>query len=358
VTRALLLVLVPLVGCFAEEIPEPVDPAPEEPAVMAPAMVTIPATELEMLEAEITALRAETDRLTKEIAEQEAPRARQAARMAQASTRLQAAESELTRLRAELDQTRQALVKAEQDNEVLRTTLVRTSETLTARTAELEETRQDLARKEVRLRETRDDLEQALRVAADAGWSDLVAQAQVELCPKGGRRKMEACREEALAAVSPLEAAVRACLRTGQATPTLEQLPSDRALPAHGVWIQDGQDGWYVELCDPSLPEARALLASRKQAPGPRADTGVTRTARTAALELPARNGPRDTPEPPVRGGDTVVEGMALPDLDAEDDMTRRERRQARKAEEERLEALEARRRVDLSGVGDDLFDE
>ena len=239
----------------------------------------IPASQAEMLKEEIVALRAETSRLKTELEESKAPSTRKVVRHAMAMAELANAESELSRLKAELAQTREKLAKSEKRNEVL-------TEELEQSEAQLAKTSADLDQADKALRRTRLDLDGARRIAADAGWSDLVAQTQVALCPKGGRKKMEGCRADAVAAIAPVEPAARACLRSGQAAPQLQRAGRGDDMPRQAVWIGEAGDDFYVVLCDPSLPEARELLASRARRSAP---LSAPCASKTSAICAPTR---------------------------------------------------------------------
>ena len=66
-------------------------------------------------------------------------------------------------------------------------------------------------------------------------------------------------RPAAAALEGDLRASYEHCLRAGQEQPSLWEASNGDELPPYAQWL--GEDsrvtkGWYVRLCDPSLPEA------------------------------------------------------------------------------------------------------
>lgn len=364
----LALVLALLVGCAEAPEPEAAEKiVPATEVEMEAAELMIPASEAEMLREEIRLLKEEAERLKTELTESKAPatregqvhQGRQSARLSQAMAELASARSKLDELQAELDTTKAKLAVSEEKNEKLTVELAETEEAL-------EDTRVDLRR-------TQDDLDGALRVASDVGWSDLQNQAQVALCPKGGRKKMSSCRDEAKAAVAPMEMAVRECLREGQAAPTLTAAERGDDMPRHAVWLGKSNADWYVLLCDPSLPEARELIASSAQRGSASAvednlkdlDDDSRKTRKVSYDKEPER--PRATAEPEDRMdaepvdllddvSSTSVGNFDILEIDELDEDDGKKKRKKDKDEDE-LERFERSRRT-LSGAGSDLSDE
>jgi len=90
-------------------------------------------------------------------------------------------------------------------------------------------------------------------------WRSFVGLAQLQICEKGARRKMGRCRETVAAALdTTVRSAFEACLRAGQEIPSLAEAEKGEELPVFSQWLdQDSRvtKGWYVRLCDPTLPE-------------------------------------------------------------------------------------------------------
>lgn len=172
--------------------------------------------------------------------------------------------AELKAAKAELDSLRQELeVAVSQKEEAL---------------AELERTVNVLRETEEELEETQGKLTMAERDVLNNRWKAFRQDAQLEICEKGGRRKMGRCREAVEAALDkPLEAKFRHCLKSGQAVPGLREADrSFESLPSHSQWLNEDErmlKGWFVVLCDPTLPEApdftKALLEVQSQEDGP-----------------------------------------------------------------------------------------
>lgn len=153
---------------------------------------------------------------------------------------LQAARAELLTLREELD-----LAVAQKEEALV----------------ELERTVEELRKTEDELVETQGKLTVAQRDVLDNRWRGFVQNVQLEVCEKGRRGKMERCREAILAALdSELEQNFRYCIRSGQAVPGLREASKDMEdLPEYSQWLNEDERlirGWFVTLCDPTLPEA------------------------------------------------------------------------------------------------------
>lgn len=376
-------VLMLLVAC-GQPAPEAAAPLEVVPEVeMEAAELMIPASQAEMLEEEILALREETARLKVELEEAKTPSARKVVRHAMAVSELANAESELRRLRSELAETQERLARSEARNGELTVELEETEQELAQTTADLE-----LADKT--LRRTRLDLDGARRIAADAGWSDLVAQTQVALCPKGGRKKMESCRAGAIAAIAPVEPAARACLRSGQAAPQLQRAGRGEDMPRQAIWVGESGDDFYVVLCDPTLPEARELIAARSSRRAPVVDEPDKESVETRMARLRAPAVAKASYEPPQRAAkprraasvddepelapdvepdeptDLLADDdgldlalLGLMDLDGDSEADAKPSRDERKKAKKEREDFEAGRRTAvLDGAGDDLLDE
>lgn len=101
--------------------------------------------------------------------------------------------------------------------------------------------------------------------ALDKGWDGFISQAQLDVCEKGGRKKMGKCREAVEAKLTPgVRSKYTHCLRSGQEAPSLAELMKDETLPEFAQYL-DQEDkitkDWYIRLCDPSLPEAKGFAS-------------------------------------------------------------------------------------------------
>jgi hypothetical protein len=144
---------------------------------------------------------------------------------------------------------------------------------------ELETVKAEKARLEVELRETvarLEETEEALeeqkelttRAKEDAltnKWLRFLDEAQLDICERGNRKKLGNCRETVQAKLG--QPGVRDkfahCVRSKQATPSVHELERGESLPTYSVYIdQDDKitKDWYLQLCDPTLPEADGFL--------------------------------------------------------------------------------------------------
>ena len=163
---------------------------------------------------------------------------------------------ELASLKKEVEDLKQQLAVAIEEKEEALQELERTVERLRATEQDLEETKEKLTFAEEDVLAKR--------------WTAFVQSAELEVCEKGGRRKMGKCREAVTAALGPaVEKKYRHCVKSGQAVPGLFE--ADRKmerLPDYSDYLnQDDRivRDWYITLCDPTLPEAEDFTVALKQ---------------------------------------------------------------------------------------------
>lgn len=173
----------------------------------------------------------------REVAELELEMARRAERGAALVAELEAARAELTSLKAELS-------AAVEEKERLFVALRHTEEALVEQRVETYVARED---------------------ALAFKWATFLGSGQLEICEKGGRRRMGQCREKVETSLPAFRTRFEHCIRSGQEIPTFVEAPRDLVdLPAYAEWI-DQEDrvtrGWYVLLCDPTLPESEEFAA-------------------------------------------------------------------------------------------------
>lgn len=230
----------------AEQVEVPRDPTADElSAACAPAV--------EAVADELTTAQTRVADLERESAERAAKVNELEDRIARGAEAGKALRAELAEAKAALAETQERLRIAEQEKERL--------------LVELTETKQELAETQVELVETREERDFAREDALANRWSAFLLDAQIEICEKGNRKKLGACRETVLATLSGDARRDRFahCIRSGQAQPMVHELVKDAALPQYGEMIDEEAKqtkGWYVEYCDPTLPErADAPLA-------------------------------------------------------------------------------------------------
>ncbi|HMV69384.1 MAG TPA: hypothetical protein PKA64_21255, partial [Myxococcota bacterium] len=97
--------------------------------------------------------------------------------------------------------------------------------------------------------------------STDERWGRFVAEAKTAMCDKGTVKRHDACYAAVDGALGEaLRRQFQACVSSGQAVPTLGQVEKGKQPPAQAVTLPDSKEysskGWYVLMCDPSLPEA------------------------------------------------------------------------------------------------------
>lgn len=111
----------------------------------------------------------------------------------------------------------------------------------------------------VELTHTREEVEIAQMDARSFKWRSFVQEAELSVCERGGRKRMGRCRETVAAALGPMvREHFEHCIQSGQEIPSLVEGERNAELPEFSQWLdQDNRitRGWYVRLCDPSLPE-------------------------------------------------------------------------------------------------------
>ena len=192
--------------------------------------------EVEDLEAELEAKRAELANMKAEK-EENAEKAKIAAK-------------KWKEMEAEIERLEDALVVAE-----------------TQRDEALQELKVTVAALEVQIKETETQRQRAEHFRDESHknlWTSFKNESKVEICDRGSQRRHEKCHATI---DSLLESRVKAkfmeCVDENQATPLLHQASDkDFALPSFAEWLDPNKENrdtkklWYVQFCDPTLPEA------------------------------------------------------------------------------------------------------
>jgi hypothetical protein len=148
-------------------------------------------------------------------------------------------EAEISRLKGELQQ-------AQTERDTLRT--------------ELKQTLQDLDRQIAQTEKYKEKAKVYKEQSTGNAWSAFQAQAKVEICDRGTRKRHEKCHEAVEAAVAPYADRWKTCVDSYQAVPTLRQLGKGDSLPQFSERLPDDnkftRSGWAIVFCDPTLPEA------------------------------------------------------------------------------------------------------
>ncbi|MEN0062850.1 MAG: hypothetical protein AAGA48_11920 [Myxococcota bacterium] len=132
---------------------------------------------------------------------------------------------------------------------------------LAATRSRLEQTEADLEA-EAAIREAlQSERSGLIEQAITQRWFRMITEAQLDVCERVGRRKAEACRSAVVRDLKSIRREFVHCLRSNQAMPSVHRLERGQDMPSHTRAL-DAENkflsGWYVQLCDPSLPE-RAL---------------------------------------------------------------------------------------------------
>ncbi|MCB9688427.1 MAG: hypothetical protein H6738_20805 [Alphaproteobacteria bacterium] len=228
------LLLAMLVGCETEpEIREVLrDPTPDE-------LQALCAPELAETKDELGMAQTKVAQLERTAAEKEGQVRELEERIARGAEAGKAQRAELERLKAELATTKEALAQAEVEKQRLLTDLKQTQQDLAVRTNERDVARED---------------------ALANRWQAFLNDAQLEICEKGNRKKMGNCREAVLASLSSdaRQGKFSHCIRSGQAQPVVHERQGNADLPDFSEMLNEDEKlvkGWYVEFCDPTLPE-------------------------------------------------------------------------------------------------------
>jgi hypothetical protein len=133
---------------------------------------------------------------------------------------------------------------------------------------------------------------EAKQEAYDNGWQAFVNGSQLQVCERGSRKKLGKCREAIVGVLEPLHDDYERCLRTGQAAPVLAEAEKKQEdLPRYAQWLdQDNKvvKGWYIQMCDPTLPEAKDYVPPVRPAEEPH---------ETDVPDVPADPKDKDLPE-------------------------------------------------------------
>ena len=197
-------------------------------------------TELEEAVTRVTSLESRVSAKEQEVADLQEEMARRGKRGAELVRKLEEAQKELVSLEKRLE-------RAVEEKEQLQ--------------QELDITKVELKEQKVQTKVAKED-------ALDFKWRDFTGSTKLNVCDRGWRKKVENCRETVEAALGPaLKAKFGHCVRSGQAVPGIRELEKDQTLPQFAEFIDEEErvlKGWYVMLCDPTLPEAAgSMTASR-----------------------------------------------------------------------------------------------
>ena len=103
--------------------------------------------------------------------------------------------------------------------------------------------------------------------STDNLWAAFVQSAKVDLCDRGTRKAMARCQESVATALGgESRTQFDLCVTRQQTVPVLTQIKDGDGVPANSKPFPDGsrlgRKDWYVQYCDPTLPEAMLADAS------------------------------------------------------------------------------------------------
>ena len=170
-------------------------------------------------------------------------------------------------MEAELETMRSQLTEAETERDTLRTEL---KQTLVQLDRQIAETKKFKTKAKV----YRAKAIQYKTESTENLWKSFGAEAKVEICDRGSRKRHEKCHAAVEAAfTSRVRSKFEECVDTYQAIPVLRQLEKDEKLPNLAEELPNDnkftKKGWVIIWCDPSLPEAGDKILS---APDPELD--------------------------------------------------------------------------------------
>lgn len=191
-------------------------------------------------------------------------------------------ETKIQELEAEMARRKEGGVALKKQLDTARAELATVKEQLAQALADKERLTAELQQSRVELADQKARAEKAETNEMEQKWTTFLAQARLEICEKGGRNKMENCRESVLAALdSKVHDQFLHCLRAGQEAPSVHEASKDlKDLPRFAAWLNQDEKAtrdWYLQACDPTLPEAgaTATATATPAAPTPTATTNV-----------------------------------------------------------------------------------
>jgi myosin heavy subunit len=170
-------------------------------------------------------------------------------------------------MEAELETLRSNLTEAESERDTLRNEL---KETLVQLDNQIAETKKFKKKAKV----YRAKAIQYKTESTENLWKSFGAEAKVEICDRGSRKRHEKCHSAVQAALTPaIRGKFEQCVDTYQAVPVLRQLEKGEKIPHLAQELPNDnkftKKGWVIIWCDPTLPEAGDSILS---APDPELD--------------------------------------------------------------------------------------
>ena len=160
----------------------------------------------------------------------------------------------------EFQQAKEALAQITQERDMLVVAKDQLVEQLT-------KTVEKLAITEERLEETIEVAEEYRYESIHQNFDRFVNESQLQVCERGNRKKLGKCREIVTNILTQpdVKGKFNHCLKSGQATPNVLEQLDDTPMPQFSFYLNEDDrvvKGWYLLLCDPTLPENPTVLAS------------------------------------------------------------------------------------------------
>ena len=164
--------------------------------------------------------------------------------------RREAAAKKWKEMEAEIETLKEELAVAEQERDEA---IAELKETVVALEKQVKETEKQRQRAE----RFRDESHQNL-------WTTFVAEAKVSICGWGTPGRLDKCQEAVDSALAgTVKSRFMECVDAQAATPLLRKAERKEELPQFAVELSDDsrftKRGWYIQYCDPTLPEADSL---------------------------------------------------------------------------------------------------
>lgn len=171
-----------------------------------------------------------------------------------------AASKKWREMEAELETLRSQLTEAEAERDTLRNEL---KDTLVQLDKQIAETKKFKKKAKV----YRAKAIQYKTESTENLWKSFGAEAKVEICDRGSRKRHEKCHSAVNSALTPaIRKKFEECVDTYQAVPVLRQLEKGEKMPNLAQELPNDnkftKKGWVIIWCDPTLPEAGDNLLS------------------------------------------------------------------------------------------------
>ncbi|MEO0602772.1 MAG: hypothetical protein AAF211_15120 [Myxococcota bacterium] len=168
-------------------------------------------------------------------------------------------------LETDLTEAREGLTEVRLEVRELQRTKDQLVDRLTATEAQLQTSASDVEAEAAIRDALQSEGSELVREAITLRWRRMITEAQLDVCDGFGRRRRESCRNAVVRGVKDVRREFVFCLRTNQTAPSVHHRTEGQRLPSHSRLLDDDDrflENWYVQLCDPTLPEDTGPAAS------------------------------------------------------------------------------------------------